>query len=192
MTPNIIGLTGYAQHGKNTASLALEDIGYRPLAFADQLRKLAAIVNPIIHSVPDVPAGEWNYVRYAGMVETLGYESAKQHPEVRRILQDLGTGVRDVIGQDAWVAALRQKVLPGVRYVITDVRFPNEAEAITDMGGEVWRVTRPNFDNGLGTGHPSEAHIDSLPVAMTLVNDGTTEDLQNLVRQCLGLMEHLS
>lgn len=180
--PNIVGITGYAQHGKNTAGEVLEDLGYRPMAFAEQLRKLATIVNPVIFYSPSR-----GNVRYNEVLGHYGYEKAKVlYPEVRRFLQDLGTGVRDTVGENAWVAALTKQLMPGVKYVITDVRFPNEAKAITNVGGEVWRVVRPGFDNGLGTDHPSEAFIAELPDQATLVNMGTVEDLRGIVKSIVG------
>jgi hypothetical protein len=195
--PNIVGLTGYAQHGKNTIAEVFEGLGYRPMAFADALREMARRLNPVIHSTPVAPQGEpyeelrWHYVRYADMVDTLGYESAKQHPEVRRVLQVLGTEcVRDIIGDNAWVQALTRQLFPGEKYVITDVRFPNEASAVHGLGGEVWRAVRLNedgspFDNGIGTDHPSEAHIASLPVNVVIVAR-SVDELQGMVKSIIG------
>jgi hypothetical protein len=177
---NIIGLTGYAQHGKNTVGEVFEGLGYRPVAFADALRELATIVNPYVTPEPQKPN------RYAGVVAEYGYEQAKLKGDVRRFLQDLGTGVRDIIGPNAWVQALTNKLVPGERYVITDVRFPNEAAAVTNLGGEVWRVHRPDFDNGIGTSHPSEAHIADLPCQVFLANDGGVAELQRMVKHLIG------
>jgi hypothetical protein len=169
----IIGITGHAQHGKDTMGARLvEAHGFTKVAFADALRALAEYLNPYV--VPD--AGKPN--RYRGVLATMGYEQAKQVAEFRRVLQDLGTGAREVIGDDVWVMALRNALDPEGRYVITDVRFPNEAAMIHDLGGTLVRVRRIDadgnpFDNGLGTDHPSEAHVDSLPADAELLNDGT-------------------
>lgn len=175
----IIGITGYAQHGKDTIGQRLVDRhGFARYAFADQLREMLYRLDPIV----DCGTGE----SYQGLIDTVGYEEAKKLPEVRRLLQVLGTEcVRDIIGQDAWVNALWNKVVPGgvMRtgpVVITDVRFPNEAESIWAHGGYVVRVTRPGFENGIPTDHPSEAHVASLPVDLTLGNDSTIEELQVL------------
>jgi hypothetical protein len=186
--PNIIGLTGYAQHGKNTVAEVFEDLGYRPVAFADALREMARRLNPVIPvSAYYAWAPPQDPMRYADIVDTIGYEAAKQIPEVRRLLQVLGTEcVRDIIGENAWVQALFKNVFPGERYVITDVRFPNEARAVTQAGGEVWKVTRLGFDNGLGVDHPSEAHIGKLPYHVEFVNDTTVEALQSWVKKTIG------
>lgn len=181
--PRIIGLTGRAQHGKNTIGDILEVFGYRQMAFAAALKELALRVDPIIHA----PACAATPTRLRGVVATLGWEEAKKdHPEVRRILQELGVGVRDVLGENAWVSALVQQLMPGERYCITDVRFPNEARAVTNLYGEVWKVVRPNFDSGVGTDHPSEQHVDSMKAQVTFRNDGTILDLLTQVKRYIG------
>jgi hypothetical protein len=184
--PNIVGLTGYAQHGKNTIAEVFESLGYRPMAFADALREMARRLNPVVrvdHS--GLP------VRYVELLDSVGYEEAKRNQEVRRILQVLGTEcVRDIIGENAWVQALTRQLYPGEKYVITDVRFPNEGQAIHGLGGEVWRAVRLNedgspFDNGIGTDHPSEAHIASLPVNVVIVAR-SVDELQGMVKSIIG------
>ena len=116
--PRLIGLTGYAQHGKNTAAEILrEREGYELVAFADALRELAMAADPWVE--PDI--------RYSEALEQLGYEKAKSKlPEFRRFLQDLGTGVRNILGADIWVEVVKRRIadIPGP-VVITDVRFPN-------------------------------------------------------------------
>jgi hypothetical protein len=168
---NIIGLTGYAQHGKDSAaSTIVEEFGYERLAFADTLKSMALTLNPYI---PDTSGG---ITRLEGVVNYHGgWEGAKVIPEVRRFLQVLGTeAVRGHLGDDIWVNALAIKMQPAGDYVISDVRFPNEAQMVHDLGGQVVRIVRVNesgstFDNGLGTDHPSEQYVAELPVDATLV-----------------------
>ncbi len=49
----IIGFSGYAQSGKDTAAEILGEIGYERIAFADILRKFLYAVNPKIGKVED-------------------------------------------------------------------------------------------------------------------------------------------
>jgi hypothetical protein len=181
--PDIIGVTGYAQHGKDSLGQYLVDhYGYTRLAFADSLKQMALVLNPLImgysyqdHMMFQSEDEEQSFCRLAGLVDQCGWETAKTVPEVRRFLQVLGTeAVRDILGQDSWVDALWLKVIPGGKYVITDARFPNEVESIRAMYGQVVRVSRVNedgspFENGVDVTHPSEAHIASLPVDVDLV-----------------------
>ncbi len=175
--PDLIGITGYAQHGKDSLAQHLVDkYGYTRIGFADQLKELALVLDPIV----DTDENGF-HLRLAELVERDGWETAKALREVRRILQELGTGVRDIIGEDAWVAALFRTVIPGGKYVVADVRFPNEADEIVAYMGMMIRVNRVNmdgspFDNGVGTSHPSEQYIPSLPIDLEL----TAMDLDQL------------
>ena len=49
----IIGLSGYAQSGKDTiAEMLTMNYGFRRLAFADNIRKAIFKLNPILNTVP--------------------------------------------------------------------------------------------------------------------------------------------
>lgn len=64
----------------------------------------------------------------------------------RTILQLAGTeGGRHIFGTSLWVdVAFRQIELnPEKRFVISDVRFPNEAEAILERKGMLFKIDRP-------------------------------------------------
>jgi hypothetical protein len=161
----IIGLTGYAQHGKDTLADEFQKLLYERAAFAAALKTMLYELDPII----GLTDAGWSTLQPA--VDAHGWDVVKQTPEVRRLLQRFGTEVmRNHLGDEVWVELLGKRLDRDQRsVVITDVRFPNEAEAVHRWGGIVVRVTRLNaddtvYDNGLGTDHPSEAHISSLPV----------------------------
>lgn len=190
MKTRLIGVTGYAQHGKDTVGrVAVATQKFHRYAFADQLKLLALETDPIIDmQYREPPANEVYDMRLSKIVDTVGWEAAKGFPEVRRILQELGTGARNVIGKDVWVDALAHRLvvegrmtesgrmLDGV--VVTDVRFPNEAKWIHDHDGVVVLVLRPDFDNGVGTTHVSESHIMELPVDHVFLNDHDLADFE--------------
>lgn len=169
-----LGVTGRAQHGKDTIGAYIEQhYAFKRAAFADALKDLALRINPLVYSTG--PA-----VRLASVVAAYGWEEAKKVEEVRRFLQRLGTDIRDVIGDGVWVDALAGKLMPGVRYVLTDCRFPNEVD-FCQVDGAVIRVTRPDFDNGVDPNHPSEANVPNLFVNFDIVNDGTLNELYQKV-----------
>lgn len=165
----IVGITGYAQHGKDSLGKMFEESGFVKYAFADALRAAVFTLNPL------VPVGIMQNVRYERYRDVLmesDYETAKKNMEVRRLLQVMGTEVvRDILGEDTWVRALEKRWLeeghPSI--VITDVRFPNEAEWVLRNGGHMVRVVRPDFESGVPHDHPSEAHIEELPVKSVIV-----------------------
>ncbi len=177
--PTLIGWSGYAGSGKDTAALLLVDLGWTRLSFADVLREFALAVDPLIPLTPMLTC------RLSQLVTKMGWENAKRtYPEVRQLLQRLGTDAgRRLLGTDVWVNAAFERVPAGAPVTATDVRFPNEAEAIRARGGIVVRVERP------GTypinGHPSETALDSFEFDAVLVNDGTVLDLHAKVAALL-------
>ena len=67
--------------------------------------------------------------------------------------------------------------------VVTDVRFPNEADLIDEFGGHTVRVLRPSAE--VDDTHPSETALDHYPVDLTIENVGTLEDLQAKARDLM-------
>lgn len=166
--PELIGLMGYAQSGKDTAAAALVAEGYERVAFADALRDMLYAINPYLPG----------YGRVASVVSDDGWDVSKQRiTEVRELLQRLGTEAgRKVLGDGIWVDTAMAKVKPGGKYVITDVRFPNEAEAIRAAGGQLIRIIRPGC--GPVNNHPSETALDGLEADVTVNNFSTIEVLE--------------
>lgn len=138
MTTPLIGLCGARGVGKDTFAKML---GYRRIAFADPLRELALACDPLIGEQCDTG-------HLSDTVSLLGWDTAKRDPDVRRFLQDLGLGVREVLGANTWVEAAFRQYDPAVPTVITDVRFENEIWRIRDHGGILVRLDRSGFEPG--------------------------------------------
>lgn len=182
-TPTLIGLMGRAQSGKDTAAKALVAEGWERVAFADPLRRLAYRADPIVEVL--YPGGTAT-ARLAWLVDRLGWDQAKQFPDVRRLLQRLGAeGVRDVIGATTWIDLAMATVAQYRRCVITDVRFANEAAAVRARGGLVVEIVRPGHAP-VASSHPSEAEQALVVPDALVVNDGTPEDLQTQIRLLIG------
>jgi len=113
-----------------------------------------------------------------------------------RALQLAGTeAMRNVFGQDFWIRTLQRRVLalPDRSFIICDVRFPNEAEAIKSWGGHVVHVDRARAvrpTDGRASDHPSEIALDSYTGwAGTIINDGSISELRAKVARLVdGLL----
>lgn len=168
--PTIVGLTGHAGSGKDTAGRFLvEDYGFTRFAFADALKAAALAINPYI----------FDNERLLDLVTAQGFDFAKRaHPEVRRFLQELGVSMRR-IDPDIWLRpleALAAKTDDPI--VVTDVRFDNEAELVAGLGGTLIRLTRPGYTLAGDTGaHISEAGISDDLVDSDIVNDSSVYTL---------------
>jgi hypothetical protein len=179
----IIGLCGYAQSGKDTAAAHLvESHGWARVAFADPLREMMLELNPV------VPMETGVYLRLRRLVETSGWDEAKKNPEVRRLLQALGTEAgRKVLGDDIWVDVAAKKIrkLFPQNVVLTDVRFENEARMILGMKGRVIRIERPGV--GAVNGHVSENGIPDRYISEVIVNGGGIGDLCSKIERSVSL-----
>lgn len=94
-----------------------------------------------------------------------------------------------------WTEVLEYKLLAedlaNTFCTVTDVRFPNEAQMIKDLGGFVVRIVRELPTDGLASQHPSETSLDSYEWwDWVLENNGTLEDLEvDVVRMATALLE---
>jgi hypothetical protein len=157
----LIGLTGKKRHGKDTAGRYLvEHYGFTQVGFADKVREMALAIDPLVASE----------LRLSELVGAFDWEHAKSVPEVRRLLQRIGTeGVRDTLGEDAWVRAAFKDLDRNRDYVFTDVRFLNEAAAVKQAGGVVWRVSRPDLPDD-GDTHASELELEQIQPDALVIN----------------------
>lgn len=170
----LIGLSGFKQSGKDTvANYLVEKYGFGKHGFADKLRELAMHVPMVV--------GDGQTFKES--FERIGYEATKEtYKSARNLLQFLGVGARETFGEDFWVDQLYKQLEStygtytrdlGVEtfqgnVVISDCRFPNEAEFIRRMGGLVIVV-----DRGLES---TDTHVSEIPLPPTLT-DGTIQNL---------------
>ena len=174
-----VGLAGFARSGKDSVGAVLVANGFVRRSFAAPMRVVLARLNPLVESVNGVmPLMDALYLFG-------GWEGLKvRAPGVRGLLQRLGTDVgRDLFGEGFWVDQAFRGLESGVSYVFTDVRFPNEVEAVRARGGVVWNVVRPGV--GAVNGHVSELALDGVVFDATVVNDGSLVDLEGKVLECL-------
>lgn len=172
MTRLVLGLTGYARSGKDTVGGFLEaDHGFWRGAFAEGVREALLALDPRI------PVGCDEDSLLSEIVREVGWDDAKAVPEVRRLLQRMGTeaGWR-MHGDRLWVDRLLRTAPADRDLVITDLRFGHEAAAVRELGGFLVRVVRPGV--GPVNGHVSETFTDELRADTVVRNDGTLEDMR--------------
>lgn len=204
----IIGLTGKARAGKDTAAgfiltwCVLNGLTADRVAFADPLkRSVAAALGFNTGGETDHPVADaidlCNELKLPGVeIHIVDRAAAERDHELwcegkisgREFLQLYGTEAhRDVFGKDFWVEVTEKKLnaMAGAVdvAVITDCRFPNEAAMVNKYDGEVWEVTRADNDtltDGLEA-HASEAGVPEGAIEFQILNDGDLGDLQALI-----------
>lgn len=176
----LIGLSGWARSGKDTAAeYLMNERGYTRVAFADPLREALYRLDPIIE-VMGFPGA-----RLKQMVNLMGWDELKENSaDVRGLLQRMGTEVgREMISPTIWVDLAMKEAAKHKLAVITDVRYPNEADAIKKRGGIIWRIERPEV--GPANSHASETAMDSYDFDGIIKNDAQIEKLHLYVELLL-------
>lgn len=183
----IIGISGKAGSGKDTAAKMLEvlyanpDISYEDFAnrryknfadilivhFADALKEAAQVLFRL---------GEWEINTQEGKKTTINWIGKT----VRELLQGIGQGLRDAIDFDLWVKILFANTKGWSNYIIADVRYPNEIKAIKERNGILLRIDR----KGAGAGnHSSETALDDYKEwDVHIENNNSIEDLFEAMR----------
>ena len=158
-------MSGFQGHGKDAFAGFLSDFfGFKRYAFADKLKQTAAFIFniPIDYfydrELKDVPLQRWPHMSPRAIVQRLGTQSLRDNFDkeiwIRLISQQIAMEVAKIVHANT-SSPMRLK------YVITDVRFPNEAMLINFIIEELrnhniidrvcinkinLKVVRKNFD----------------------------------------------
>ena len=168
---------------------------------------------------------QWSYIKEIPLIgfnnNIIGSDSELIQMTYREFLQKLGTeAMRDGLHTNVWVNALFSDYVPVVKewdelgndtlveypnWIITDMRFPNEMDAVKDRKGITIRVNRPTFrevESSLGKigiinqievdsllfgrqEHPSETALDGATFDYEINNVGSIDDLIEKVKEIL-------
>jgi hypothetical protein len=175
-----IGISGWARAGKDTiADHMVENHGYVKMSLASPMKDALYALDPRI-TVNEV---QNTSLRVA--IDVYGWEGIKERsPDIRGLLQRFGTEVGRVQwDENFWVDMALSRIPDGSKVVFADVRFPNEANAIKELGGEIWRVER--FDSGPANNHISEHALDDYAFDHLIRNYNGLESLYQTVTTIL-------
>jgi len=170
--PKLIALTGLAGSGKDESAKAIMgQMGpYQRYSFADPLREACkAVFGLTDHEMADRKLKETPLDRWP-------YESP------RRLLQQVGTDLFRSLWPEVWIECFNRHVSSqkDICICVTDLRFPNELQAVRAHEGMTIRVVRTDQPPSVDL-HPSEAHIPTLDVDHEIC--AVTGDLESLHRQ---------
>lgn len=161
----LIGITGIAGSGKDTlADYIIGKYGAKKLALADPIKA-------ILNSIFGFPAAAWDDRAWKEKAQAMIGHSP------RVLAQSLGTDWGRRINEDLWIAKLvgRWRESDSAFTVVPDVRFDNEAVYMLRSGGMMIRVERDEVEPVAP--HASEAGVQDQLVHLSIVNNGTVEDL---------------
>ena len=166
----LIALTGTAFSGKSTIAKELTRYGY-------VRKKMSQTLKNMLLQIP-------------GVTEEMTEGSLKETPQTilggktpRYAMQSLGTEWgRDTIFRRIWLESWKRSIIGVPKVVVEDLRFPNEAELIRELGGEIWRVTREEV---ISSDHKSEVEMKQIRPDIVIKNEG---DLDSLHLMLTGIM----
>ena len=182
----VVALTGYKQSGKDEVGKCFLDNGFELVKFAEPMKEMVRV-----------------YLRLRGADEELIYRlvdgDLKETPHPlfegktsREAQQFLGTEWgRELLGDEIWVNAWTDRVITKDRVLCTDLRFPNELEAVRKFDGFAIRVNRPEVSLNKFSAHDSEKFIPTLEVYTEIMNDGTLDQLHFRSRDLMEELEEV-
>jgi hypothetical protein len=188
----IIGISGYSGSGKDLVGTIIQEISlnkWHIKKWAGKLKTIASILTGIpVENFEDqefkktLLGPEWGTVKDIPLngVPVFADIQFNSLMTVRDFLQKLGTdAIRDGLHENTWVNATLADYTTESNWIITDTRFPNEAEAIKKAGGIVVRINRPGVQPI--NPHPSETSLDDWEFDAVINNDGDVSDIVHKV-----------
>ena len=205
----LIGISGHMGVGKDVVGqmIQTEARGYWEIKkYAKKLKQITCILTGC--SMQELESQEFKDSLLSP--EWKGGHCTFSHSTYRDMLQKLGTEVmRDSLHSNVWVNAMYADYTPiglhdrdyvgpmSIRkpksdsvypnWVITDMRFPNELEAVKERGGITIRVNRDNGTRAISmiNSHTSETALDDANFDYVIENDGNLSELKASVVEFL-------
>jgi hypothetical protein len=183
----LFGFAGRKGHGKDACAdimVSAASTEVAKVAFADPIKLACSalfVFSPAqLHNAraKETIDPRWGITPRQAM-QFVGTDLIQQH------MDELLPGV----GRTFFVKAMRHRIQemwslnPDLLIVVSDVRFQHEVDLIHELGGWVFRVTRPNAAPSLDT-HASEVMVDSLVgIDEEVINHGTLDDLETNLKE---------
>lgn len=204
---DILGVVGNKQHGKDTIGRLLYSYhGYTRIAFADELKYYVHDIFSVpFHNLYGTEEQKNEVLPHLGMsgrraCQILGTEVGRAISKtvwVNRVVSAIrgDTPIRIPVTQVHPEKPKRFFITldPSVqrKWVVTDVRYQNEADELRKVAKElgktcvIIRVVRPEVEVDLS--HTSERELQNIDVDDWVHNDGTVEDLHQILKRKLAL-----
>ncbi|VVM93373.1 hypothetical protein PS673_02906 [Pseudomonas fluorescens] len=177
----LIGLAGRARTGKTTAANHLANVhGFQTYAFADPLRE--GLMN-----IFNLSPCDFDDDRKEQPIGWLGRSA-------RELMQSMGTEWgRNMVHPELWLLLAEQNLEflgqahdTATGFVISDLRFENEADFVRKRGGIVIHVLR--HDATEVNPHVSETGISIQDNDLVLHNEGALDDLFGQLDEFFGAL----
>lgn len=199
MNKNLIGISGKKRSGKNATATIINEMIFRSKeekgefsnALPYQEKSFAYLVKKFASELTGIPMEGWeteaDKALFLGPEWNYQDETGNKVAMTRRMmLKKLGSDAcNQNLHKNCWVNGLFQNYDAATsKWMVTDVRFPQEVEAIRNRDGIVIRVVRPATEDK--DAHISETALDGYTnFDYMIYNDGTLEELTEKIRLIL-------
>ena len=171
----IIAFCGKKFSGKSTAgNFLIEKYGFEEMTFAGPIKEICRELfnfnnDQLYGSKKEELDEHWNLTP-------------------RETFQAVGSSLRNLFSVNLFVMSLKQKLSmknKDTNIVITDVRFPEEANMIREMGGIVIKIERDLVQSDIDT-DISETSVDLVSCDFVVKNENI-EDFYSFIETVLGV-----
>lgn len=180
--PIIIGVSGKAHSGKDTvADMILIKLNHIAKAKEETpwvKRSFAYAMKRSVEQLLDLPDGAADEPKYREQF------FLEVNCTLARFMQVYAQSLRENVDADIWVNLLFKNYCADQRWIISDVRYPNEANRIEEgeYPGLVVRVERKaDLFDGRSMEHISELALDEFPFKYRIDNSGTLKETEQQI-----------
>ena len=183
----LVGISGKIVSGKSVSAEYFKTKGFTEYSFAEPLKDIAKIFGFTDRQLYGNQSDKlqlheyWN-VSSRKFLQKVGTELFRE--TLPKLLPEMN------ISESIWIDLFKIKLKNSAgNYVVSDIRFLNEAEAIKKLGGIVIKLERNNSifsKDHFEVEHQSEQQIDKIIADYTINNNGDIENLYKNINNILS------
>ena len=187
--PKLIAISGWKGAGKDTAGLHLmSEYKYRPISFAYELKNVVAETYGVhrfwmddrtkkdmpLMNMPAIPTDPFSQAIHEMLKDELS--SGYWTPRALCILEG---SIKRSVYANYWVKKVVEHIIsdPLHNYVITDMRYANEADTLKIMIPSIKTIRIERAGHEITTQDPSERNLDNYKFDKIIHNDGSIPEL---------------
>lgn len=170
----IVLIIGHINTGKTTvANYLCEKYNFKRISLGDGVKEFTVKMFEILNST--------GFTHENIKLEDLNNRDKKER--YRTLMQQISTDcVKKVISENVWIDIVKQKIINSKHenIVIDDIRFKNELFELSNLNKNVL-IIKLTRDCEIKSEHISEHDLDDTIIPNTINNNGTKEELFELV-----------
>lgn len=189
----ILGLVGQKRVGKDTfADYLVENYGFVKLAFADPIKQITSIVFNLDYNklesmdkeaiMPEYGVSLRKFYQIFG-TELMRNDLYNRLPELAYKVPKNYIWINNLFKK---IDKYREKGYN--KFIISDVRFMDELNAVSDIGGKLIKIVRPDLNTNNVDNHSSETTVNQMNsnnIDCEIKNEGNLEDYQSLINHTM-------